>query len=492
MRVFASYSVYWFFGLCCRALVSLEINNSMKNIIISTALAAILGGNVDGHEGNFRHWEVASADPDRIFLTFYGDSATSRAVTWRSARIKGQHYYAEIGEALGGPGFINNVVRIQSEREHIDLNNARKNKQGEVTYHSVVFNNLEPDTLYAYRVGDGDARWSEWIQFRTASRELKPFKFVYFGDAQNEVLSHWSRTIRMAFQTAPDAGFAVYAGDLINQAHVDQEWAEWFKAGGFLHSQWSGIPVSGNHEYGPYDKTKDKSKALSLQWRPQFTLPVEAELPEELHETVYTVEYQGVQVIVLNSNEMLEEQTRYLQKQLEKPGNHWRIVTFHHSMFSPRRGVSDLSDLMEAEWKPLFERYNVDLVLQGHDHTYTRGQVPVREGSEYLKDSFQTMYVTSVSGPKQYAINDEHVKDYTEKGVETKRKGEQTQFFQVISVAGDKLTYEAYTSTGELYDAAIISKDFESGQKEVRQQIPDVKEKTFENTPGTENSHDVK
>lgn len=468
----------------------------MKKIILTATLAAMIGGNLCGHgdkdHEDLRHWEIASADPDRIFLTFYGDSATSRAVTWRTARIKGQHGYAEIGKALGGPGFINNVVRIQADREHIDLNDARKNEQGEVTYRSAIFENLEPDTLYAYRVGDGDDHWSEWIQFRTASREPKPFRFVYFGDAQNEVLSHWSRTIRMAYQTAPNARFAIHAGDLINQAHVDQEWAGWFKAGGFIHSQWSGIPVSGNHEYGPYDKTKDRSKELSLQWRPQFTLPVENELPEELHETVYTVDYQGMQVIVLNSNELLEEQTPYLQKQLERPGFHWRVVTFHHSMFSPRRGVSDLSDLMEAEWKPLFEKHNVDLVLQGHDHTYTRGQVPVRKGSDFQKASFQTMYVTSVSGPKQYAINDEHVKDYAEKGVETTRKGEQTQFFQVISVADNKLTYEAYTSTGELYDAAVISKDFESGNKEITQQIPDVKEKTFENTPGTENSHGVK
>jgi len=147
---------------------------------------------------------------------------------------------------------------------------------------------------------------------------------------------------------------------------------------------------------------------------------------------------------------------------------------------------------MEAEWKPLIEKYNVDLVLQGHDHTYTRGQVPVRKGSDFVKDSFQTIYVTSVSGPKQYAINDEHVKVYAKKGLETIRDGEQTQFFQVISVDGNKLTYEAYTSTGELYDAATITKDFKTGEKTITQQIPDVEEKTFENTPGTDNSHGIK
>ena len=33
---------------------------------------------------NQHHWEIPSKDPDRIILTFLGDPATSRAVTWRT------------------------------------------------------------------------------------------------------------------------------------------------------------------------------------------------------------------------------------------------------------------------------------------------------------------------------------------------------------------------------------------------------------------------
>ena len=98
----------------------------------------------------------------------------------------------------------------------------------------------------------------------------------------------------MAYQTAPNASFAIHAGDLINSAHRDLEWAEWFKAGSFIHSQWTAIPAAGNHEYS--------AQGLALQWRPQFTLPVEKSLPEKLHETVYTVDYQDIRIIVLNSN----------------------------------------------------------------------------------------------------------------------------------------------------------------------------------------------
>ena len=100
-----------------------------------------------------------------------------------------------------------------------------------------------------YRVGDGSKHWSEWIQFRTAKSTYAPIQFVYFGDAQNDILDHWSRVIRMAYQTAPNASFAIHAGDLVNTAHRDHEWAQWFKAGGFLHSQWTAIPAVGNHEF---------------------------------------------------------------------------------------------------------------------------------------------------------------------------------------------------------------------------------------------------
>jgi hypothetical protein len=63
---------------------------------------------------------------------------------------------------------------------------------------------LEPDTLYAYRVGDG-VRWSEWNQFRTASAKPAPFSFIYLGDEQNNLLSSCARVLRQAFRQAPDA-----------------------------------------------------------------------------------------------------------------------------------------------------------------------------------------------------------------------------------------------------------------------------------------------
>ena len=409
------------------------------------------------------HWEIPSKNPDRIILTFHGDPSTSRAVTWRTdSNVK--KGLAQIAIATENSNFKSNASTFEAASEPFDLGQYKGNKSFKVNYHSVIFDNLKPKTLYAYRVGDGNDYWSEWIQFKTAEEKNAKTKFVYFGDAQNNVLSDWSRVMRMAYQTAPDASFVVHAGDLINEAHRDQEWAEWYKAGGFIHSQWTAIPVLGNHEFRPLSR-KDGDREISIQWRPQFTLPVEETLSEKLHETVYVVDYQNVRIIVLNSNYNLKEQTKYLEDKLKNSTAKWNIVTCHHSIFSPAKGRD--FQYGRENWKPLFDKYNVDLVLNGHDHTYARGHVP--EPREVFDESeeIKTVYVTSVSGPKQYKLNSEQLKDYVKQGYQLDKSGQYMQFFKVITIDQDKLTYVAYTATGDEYDRAEIVKDFETGEKKI-------------------------
>ena len=419
------------------------------------------------HDG-LHHWEIPSKDPDRIILTFNGDPATKRAVTWRTnSSVKKAK--AQIAVATVNSDFVKEATTYFATTEEFDLGIYKSNKSLIVNYHSVVFENLNSNTLYAYRVGN-DENWSEWIQFKTANDTYSPTQFVYFGDAQNDILNHWSRVIRMAYQTAPNASFVIHAGDLVDSAHKDNEWAQWFKAGGFIHSQWTAIPVVGNHEFQRFDGYEGSlPRRLSIQWRPQFTLPVEDNLDSRLHETVYTVEYQDILILVLNSTGHLEKQTEYIKQKLSNTDAKWKIVTNHHSVFSPAEG----RDFKYARkvWKPLFEKYGVDLVLNGHDHTYARGHVPVKSQNIDQSGSFKTLYVTSVSGPKQYKVDKEQIKNYGANGYKSDKIGEQTQFFQVISVENDKLIYSAYTTLGDLYDKAIITKDFSTGEKTISNSI---------------------
>ena len=454
--------------IVCRFLNSFSIVNKFQSIFLVAFIYSLFINaqefshfNKD-HRLGLHHWEIPSKDPDRIMLNFNGDPSSTRAVTWRTdSSVK--NAIAQIAISGVNSKFTENAKNYNAITEEFDLGVYKTNKSFVVNYHSVIFDNLNPNTIYAYRVGDGK-NWSEWIQFKTAKTGYSPTQFVYFGDAQNDILNHWSRVIRMAYQTAPNAAFVIHAGDMVDTAHRDYEWAQWFKAGGFIHSQWTAIPVVGNHEFQRINGLSPKR--LSVQWRPQFTLPVEESLHKKLHETVYTVEYQDVLILVLNSTDFLEKQTAYIEEKLSKSDAKWKIVTCHHSVFSPAEGRD--FEFARKNWKPLFDKYGVDLVLNGHDHTYARGHVPVKSQDENKSGNFNTLYITSVSGPKQYKIGLQQLEEYKTDGYLSNKIGEQTQFFQVISIEDESLIYKAYTALGDEYDMAIITKDFTTGIKTLK------------------------
>jgi len=386
--------------------------------------------------------------PDRVVLTFCGDPRTTQAVTWRSSTeiLKG---VSEIAVATHGPEFAKQARVLEAVTTPLvsDLNSAH--------YHSVVFRDLQPGTKYVYRVGDG-VNWSEWFHFTTASSELQPFSFIYFGDAQNNLRSMWSRVIREAYSDAPKAKFMLHAGDLINIAQSDAEWGEWFGAGGWLHATVPSVPVVGNHEQ---HKREDGTRVLTHHWRPQFTLPEQG--PAGLEETVYSFDYQNAKFIILNSNMQHAEQGVWLEEVLSKNTQPWVIVSFHHPIFSTAKDRDNAG--LRAAWKPILDKYQVDLVLQGHDHSYGRTglQTPldlpkddvanVPTGLKARDEHHGTVYVVSVSGPKMYNVDPKPF---------MVRMGEDTQLYQVIKIDGMKLVYEARTAVGVLYDTFELHKEW--------------------------------
>ena len=402
-------------------------------------------------------WQPARV-PDRIVLTWSEDPATTQSVTWRtSTEITAAA--AQITIADPGPDLEKTAQTVAAASEPLTTN------LGPAHYHSVTFTGLNPATLYAYRVGDGQT-WSEWFQFRTAAATAQPFSFIYFGDAQNDIRSKWSRVIRSAWRDAPKAAFMIHAGDLINNAETDQEWGEWFGAGAWLNAMVPSIPVPGNHEMAGGDGVR----RLSRHWRPSFTLPQNG--PAGLNESCFTLVYQGVRIIGLNSNESHAEQAAWLDDVLSKNKEKWVICTFHHPMFSTGKDRDNKE--LRAQWKPILDKHRVDLVLQGHDHTYGRTglETPVAAANAgtgaNARDTFTgTVYVVSVSGPKMYNL---------QRHPFMPRQAEGTQLYQIIHVNGDKLGFEAYTATGELYDAFTLTKQ-ESGPNSLLEQIPDTPER---------------
>ena len=364
--------------------------------------------------------------PSRVVLTWRDDPARSQAVTWRT-------------DALVEESFAGFALARRSPARTTAVPIAA----GTVYYHEARFTALRPNTLYAYRVGDGST-WSEWFQFRTAAVEAAPFSFIYLGDAESDSRPPSSRAIRAAFLGAPRSRFVLHAGDLANVGESDDQWGEWFGAGSWINAMVAQVPVVGDHEYDRLNR--EDPRQLSALWRPQFSLPEDG--PEGLVETVYSFDYQGARIIVLNSAEdtRLTDQAAWLESRLKDNKNHWTIVAFHHPVFS-LAGERD-NPALRAAWKPLFDKYDVDLVLTGHDHSYGRGE-HVAEGTA-RRDDGGTVYVVSVSGPKMHEVG---------KGrTWATRTGANVQLYQVVNVGPQSLRFEARTVTGQLFDAFEITK----------------------------------
>ncbi|MEO2030890.1 MAG: metallophosphoesterase family protein [Planctomycetaceae bacterium] len=394
------------------------------------------------------------AMPDRVLLGWKGDPAHSQAITWRTSTSVKQAY-AEVTLAADGPLFVKDAVRSQA---------TTTPHQGDVVlahYHAVNLTGLTPDTLYIYRVGDG-VNWTAWTHFRTASEGPEPFTFVYFGDAQNDVKSHWSRVFREAFSDAPRARFMLHAGDLINRGNRDTEWGDWCAAGDWVNAMIPTLAIPGNHEYDitrtvPLPKTRAEQKklprSLATRWQARFEFPDNGppEFKQSLGETAWFLDYQGVRLVGLNSMEDFDLQARWLEAVLADNPNRWTIVTHHHPVYSVSDGRSNPE--LRAAWQPIYDKFNVDIVLQGHDHSY--GRTAFRRyapnepnGATFKSQDSGTVYVVSVSGPKMYGAGPNPFV----------RRAEDTQLYQIITVDEDKLVYRARTATGEPYDGFTLVK----------------------------------
>jgi hypothetical protein len=375
---------------------------------------------------------AATGFPDRIVASPLQDGDAGFAVSWRtSAAVDAP--VLEIVVAGDSPD-MGTPRRVSSRTQPLQTEN------GDARYHHAVVEGLQADTLYAWRV-QGDRTWSAWYHTRTAPAPGASLTLLYFGDTQNQNTSLTTRVIREAMRHAPDARLALYAGDLVSggDGEDDNEWAEWFDANDPLTTSMVVAPAIGNHEYFEEDEdTPMERRVLGAHWPLQFALPGNG--VEATPETTYWFDYQDVRIAVIDGTSALdlgtaEAQARWLDGVLAGNPRRWSIVLTHQPFHSPRQGRDNV--LLREHLLPVVKRHGVDLVLQGHDHTYARrgpdsGQTPV--------------FLVSVAGAKQYRLS-EHAR-------ETMRPvGEDTQLFQVLRFDGGRMRYEARTATGRLYDA---------------------------------------
>lgn len=391
----------------------------------------------------------ARALPDRVVLTPGADPAHQMAVAFRTDMAQATAE-AQLAPGLDGPSLEARAQLVSGTTLTISTG------AGEALYHHITFTGLSPDTSYVYRV-KGAAGWSEWFQFHTASEGFKPFRFYYFGDTQNNILSIGSRVIRQAFYTAAHPALVVHAGDLVDQSNdivADNNWGQWTAAGGYNFAMVPQLPAAGNHEHlelkGPDGKDKMAPK-LGPLWRATFALPNNGTDP--VKSSTYFVDYQGVRFIVLDGTAATEggamkPQTAWLSRVLSENKAHWTVVVYHQPMFMCSR-PDDLTEL-QTSWKPLFEKHGVDLVLQGHDHCYSRISDPAGKSAvKGPRELHGPVYMISVTGSKMYGLNPRAM-------TQPDRVAEDTEIFNVVDVEEGKLRLRAYGATGRLYDSFEI------------------------------------
>jgi 3',5'-cyclic AMP phosphodiesterase CpdA len=292
----------------------------------------------------------------------------------------------------------------------------------------------------------GQNTWSAWNQLRTAGRAEQPLTLLYFGDTQNKNLSHVSRVMRAGIKAAPDARLSLFAGDLVSggDGQDDSEWGEWFAAAGWLPQETAVAPAIGNHEYfEEFEDTPQERRVLGRHWPVTFALPRNG--VDAADTSTYWFDYQGVRIAVLDGTSALDlgtakAQAAWLDTVLAENPHPWSIVLLHQPFYSPREGRenTELRDVL----LPVVRRHQVDLVLQGHDHTYGRRG----EGQ-----GATPQFVVTVAGPKQYRLSDEARATMAP-------VGEDTQLFQVLKIDPSHLRYEARTVTGRLYDGFELTR----------------------------------
>lgn len=301
-------------------------------------------------------------------------------------------------------------------------------------HHEAIVTGLSPDTEYRYRVGSA-GNWSSTFEFRTAAAAGTPWRMLYFGDVQEDILAYSESLMDRSYRAVPDARLALHAGDMINDSEQDYQWGEWFEILDGHSQRMVTTAIMGNHEL--------HGDSQALQYHQHFNNPRNG--PEGYKESAYHFDYQGVRFLVLNSNKSwASDQVEYVRSVLADNPNKWTVVSFHHPIFSASWNDRN-NEVVRDSWMPLFEEYNVDLVLQGHDHTYSRGHLAANQVSEGVQSG--PVYVISMAGGKQYprffpgstTLPD----NYTPNGGVEVTWAEYVATYQNIEFDGDYLRYNS-------------------------------------------------
>lgn len=300
---------------------------------------------------------------------------------------------------------------------------ARKtgDSNGYSTYTAIA--NITPGNTYSYYVQTGKYVSETYTLKTKALGKNNEFKVAYFGDPQmgsgdsvwdskglnkntqakvDQDKIDFAKTIKKARELDPNIYLSM--GDNVEISSLEGEYDYFLDNDLFRERIFS--TVVGNHE--TYVDKNDTSQQNTV-FSDHFYLPNESKLGSitNINEDGtpfyisgdYYYSYGDTLFLNLNSNvEDSKEHEAFLKDAIAKATKEhgknysWKVVSFHHAPYSTATHTSD-EDILQRrhELVRIFNENGIDVVLNGHDHIYTRtGQMIAGEQALSFKDAYGT------------------------------------------------------------------------------------------------------
>ena len=197
--------------------------------------------------------------------------------------------------------------------------------------------------------------------------------------ARNDAYN-WNATLNTALQVNPNINFVISAGDQINKNVNGIDPGNEVEYAGFLSPPaLKGLPLAttiGNHD------ATNKSYSFHFNNPNPFT---EEKSPSAAGNGYYYT-YGSALFIVLNTNNYnCADHEALIQKAVKaNPNTRWRIVTFHQDIYGSGADHSESDGMaLRTQLTPIMDKYDIDVVLQGHDHSYSRSYLLQQDGKTH-------------------------------------------------------------------------------------------------------------
>jgi len=266
--------------------------------------------------------------------------------------------------------------------------------------HIIQLSGLKPNTKYLYSVATNDKTLSmnKDYYFITApspidNRPINIWAMGDFGDDSKEKYIKNQTAVKEQYlkNKSNHTDLWLWLGDNAYCCGTDVEYQR--QVFDFYGSKILGntpfFPVPGNHEY--YE-TATAQVDKKINYFNIINVPSDGEMGGLASRTkeYYSYNFGNIHFIALDSYGLDEgkyrlynpqsRQNKWLINDLEanKGKSLWTIITFHHPPYTKRShdsdGELDLVALREG-LVPIFDKYKVDLVLNGHSHSYERSHL---------------------------------------------------------------------------------------------------------------------